>query len=214
MSEQQKRDVDLDAAIDAVAREMTNLEAPASLRAEVLARIEAPAAGRWLGWQRWSLAAGAAVVVIAAVAIWWPTGPGDVRGTGRQAGVTDAPSVRSAEFQPGVSDAPSGRSAGLQARGTGTAAVRDIGLPRPEPGQREARGTGSASVRGTEPEPRVDEATPDFGPAPLAGPPPIAIDALAPGAIDIAEMQVPALEQIQPIAIKDIPIGSTDPQRR
>ena len=55
---------DLDQAIDAVAREMTRMDAPATMRADVLARIEGGRTRAAAGLPRWAWAAGMAVVVL------------------------------------------------------------------------------------------------------------------------------------------------------
>ena len=190
----------LDEVIDAVAREMTNLEAPAGLRAEVMARVEESDPRRGFAWPRWALAAGAVVVVMAAVAMWRPIGPGNVRGTGlsrpeQRRGASPA-EAEGRRRQPGVLE-------GTSMRGTGLSASPPSATTGP-------RRSSASEVA----QPGVEDATADFGPPPLASPPPIAIDALGPGAIEIGELQVPALGPIQPLAIKDISIGSNEPQRR
>jgi len=92
--------VELDAAIDAVAREMTDAEPSGALRARVLDDIAQAAPRRAAAIPRWAWAgAGAAVVLAVASSVWIATRPAD----------QVSESIRSVESRPaprGASPAP------------------------------------------------------------------------------------------------------------
>jgi len=186
---------ELDDAIDAVAREMTALEASASMRGVVLDRIarERQHAG-FAGFdaRRWAWAGVAAVLVIGLAAGLVLLRPG----AGREVGTPQpgaAPTFAHAEpaavtSQPVVAVPASAAAERVASRG-----------PRPP-------------VQRVQPEPRGLAA--DAGPAPLAGPDAIDIAPLGPDAITIPELGVTPLGEIQPLTITPAGPGQGEPQRR
>jgi len=67
--------VDLDAAIDAVAREMTEFEPSGALRARVIGHIEQGRRHPSRAVPRWAWAGAAAAVTLAVATAVWVTGP-------------------------------------------------------------------------------------------------------------------------------------------
>jgi len=193
------RHADLDAAIDVVAREMTSLDAPATLRADVLAEIAGGGRPGRFALPRWAWAAtaAAAFAVVVLVAAIWMTRP--------------APEPESSAALRGAAPASAGagRTAGGGSPDAVVAAAGSMsgGLQNAAPGSRRA-GAASAAA------PDANSAEPDAGPAPLAAPQPIAVADLGPAVIEVTGIEVAPLNQLQPLAIKDISVGSTDPIRR
>ncbi|MCX6545896.1 MAG: hypothetical protein NTV05_15965 [Acidobacteria bacterium] len=179
----------LDQAIDAVAREMTALDAPAGMRAEVLARIEsAPRPGSAV-LPRWALAAGVAVLVLTVATALWVARPGDrpESATARH-DTSSTPAAVTTPSQP----QPSGNlvSAGLETGGTAKPVARGVAAVQP------------------------DEnviPTPEMGPTALARLDPIVIPELGPEAIHIPDIDIEPLGDLKPITIPDISVGSGEP---
>jgi hypothetical protein len=190
----QKATSGLDHAIDLVAREMTNLDAPAGTRVAVLARIEnAPARTGSTLLPRWAWAPGVAVVVLAVSAAVWFARPA-VR--------PESVTVRH--------DASSTPAAGTT-------------QPQPRPSETLASAGAAASLLpGLTVEPRaaavqpeeIATAAPEMGPAALPQPEPIVLAALGPDALQIPDISIAPFGDFKPITIQDIPVGSTEIQRR
>jgi len=206
---------DLDQAIDVVAREMTALDAPAGMRADVLARIEGlPRPGTAL-LPRWAWAAGLAVLVLAVAAAVWFARPGD-----------RAESVTAKQDSSSMPAAGATQSQ-LQASGTLASAgsVTSGTEPGPQPSRtlastalaitaRPAGGAGPAASGAAAAEPDQNATdTPEMGPPALAQLDPIVIAAIGPDAIHVPDIGVEPLVDPKPITIQDIPVGSGEPQR-
>jgi len=184
----------LDQAIDAVAREMTAVDAPATMMAEVLARIEGERE-RSAGWlPRWAWAAGVAVVVLAMASTVWFARPGD-RSESAAARHDSSPTLATggarSEPQPSGVLASAALAAGTQPAGAAGPAARDAAAAEPDPNA---------------------TATLEMGPAALAQPDPIAFVALGPDAIHIPDIGIEPIGDLKPITIQDIPVGSGEPQ--
>jgi len=204
----------LDRAIDTVAREMTALDSPAGMRADVLARIEgAPRPGTALV-PRWAWAVGLAVVVLAVSATVWFAGPGR-----RPESVTvrhdtsSMPAAGATQIQPEASGAvagagpvTAGTEPGPQPSGTLTSTAlatntRPVG----------DAGTAAGGAAAVQPDENAT-ATPEMGPAALAQLNPIVIAAIGPDAIHVPDIGVEPLVDPKPITIQDIPVGAGEPQ--
>ncbi len=188
----------LDDAIDVVAREMTNIDAPARLRADVLVRIEETPRSATALLPRWAIAAGMAVVVLAVTAAVWLARPGD---------------------RPGLVVSKHDSSS-TQARGGVRAKTQPLGIQASvgvaESAQTDARpgGAGGAVARAAvaaQPD-QTATAAPEMGPAALGQPEPIAIAALGPNALHIPAIGIEPLGELKPITIQDLPVDSGEPQ--
>ncbi|MEI6670126.1 MAG: hypothetical protein WCP29_18410, partial [Acidobacteriota bacterium] len=109
----------IDLVIDAVARDMTRVDAPPSMRASVLARIERQGGESGSGWPRAAWAAGFAVAVLVITAAVWFATPGRQPGVGADSmmatrGAAPVPAGRAAAPPPHPSTkvVPSGLVAG------------------------------------------------------------------------------------------------------
>jgi len=182
----------LDAAIDEVAREMTAAEPPATLRADVLARIARERGGRTDGllvprWA-WAGAAAAAILIVGVATTVWlsRTVPGPDRQpvTSARASASQPAPVTAPVMSAAVTTASAHPAQAARAARRPAAETRRLGLPD------------------------------DVGPAPLAGPDAIDIAPLEPAAIAIPELRVAALGDIEPITVPTIGPGSPEPQRR
>jgi hypothetical protein len=192
----------LDHAIEVAAREMTSVDAPGSMRAAVLARIET-APGGFARLPRWAMAGGVAGLALAVAFAVWMMRP-----------VSTPDAVTATQTTPAASPTggsrPESDSAQTLARltpvTTGSASVPASGAVR----------NGAASSGAAAAILAVDGATGrlEMGPPPLAAPAPIVIDALAPVAIAIPEIGIAPLGDLKPITIQDMTTGSTEPQRR
>jgi len=184
----------LDQAIDAVAREMTALDAPAGMRAEVLARIESERE-RSAGWlPRWAWAGGVAVVVLAMASTVWFARPGDrSESAAARHDTSSMPAAGAPQSQQPASGELAGAAlaAGTQLAGATGPAARDAAAAEPDPNA---------------------TATPEMGPPPLAQSAPIVLVALGPDAIHIPDISIDPLGDLKPITIQDIPVGSGEPQ--
>jgi hypothetical protein len=167
-----------DAAIDAAARAMTEVAAPADLRAGVRRRIEEPRrrARVRFGWP--AVAVGTAAVAMAAVALW----PSDERAA--------APGPRQ------TSTVMTGRPAPASAAGTSRdTAVATASATR---GERRETPAGRAVLRQT--------AAPASTPG-IVDIPPLAIAALGTEDIEAVDAFAPDAIDIDPISVRPLAIG-------
>jgi len=206
----------LDQAIDAVAREMTALDSPAGMRADVLARIEdVPRPGSAL-LPRWALAAGMAVLVLAvAAAVWFARPGGRLESVTARHDTSATPAAGATASQPSRNLASAGlvtraTTPGPQPSGALTMTGPAAGIPA-----RALSGGGAGTAAGGAAAVQPDEnatATPEMGPAALAQLDPIVIAAIGPDAIHVPDIGVEPLVDPKPITIQDIPVGSSEPQ--
>jgi len=170
----------LDAAIDGVAREMTDAEPSADLRGNVLEAIERGGRLHAPAFPRWAWAGAAAVLVLAvAMAIWV---------AGRRHGTPDAP-AQSAAIRGLASPAPDrsasapiGQSAAVvhaAAQPTAAQSVRRRSAPPPIAGDTLAESLGSI---------------PPLTLEPLSHHPPIQIDTISIEAVGISEVTIRPIE--------------------
>jgi hypothetical protein len=176
--------VDVDAAIDIVAREMTALDAPTDLKVRVLAEIESAAART--AWWRTPVWATAAAAALLAALIWiWPQ-PTPTPAS-QQATVTPSAVTQPSTEQPVRAAVPSSTSASQQLV---------VGAPqrRPVAGRTVSADVMTASEAestGTDDEPWVVvEMLPD--------PNPISIGALSVSPVEITTLTIPEL-RIDPV---------------
>jgi hypothetical protein len=185
---------ELDAAIDTVARDMTDAEPSASFRAHVLERVESnrqrPAVAT-----RWALAGAAAAIALAvATAVWV---------TGRHQETPGAP-VQSAALRPPALPAQP------------AAASNIVGQPRAGVGA-EATPAASQSARRRPPAPssapereiEPSGAIPALRIEPISGSPPIRIDTVSIETLGISEMTIQPL-QIGPLDAGRGTVGDSD----
>jgi hypothetical protein len=190
--------LDIDRAIDDAARALTAVEAPADMRARVLARLTtAPTAPEAGWWPRWTMAgAAAAILLIAAVGSWVATRP-DVGQAPRRAGrIETAPAgtervASSSTTPPGVQPRPA--AASVQ-----TAAPLRAGL--------------TTSVAAVELSTRTSEPEGESSIAALEFPSGITIEAVTTSTIEIDQIRItpisiPSLAEIAPIEITEIDDG-------
>jgi len=185
---------ELDRAIDAVAHEMTNAEAPVALRARVLARIDESRQQGGFGMPRWAWAGALTLVIATAAGIW-----------------LSVPTVH--QPQPDGAFATVTAPAGPPPAVESGAPPTITGIPSSTPQQ-----VASTATRGTRARVRAQHVEPGLawaaGPAPLPAPDPIAIDTLLPDALAIPGIDVAPLGEIQPITIPTASPGLPEPQRR
>ena len=182
----------LDTAIDQVAREMTAAEPPATLRADVLARIHSDRRPTGLLMPGWAWAGAAAAIVVGGVAATlWTARPEPVR--------EHTASAHNAASQP-----VSARSS------TATTPDSPVTLLAEAPAQSAAqpRAARPAAVQ------RRVGLPDDAGPASLEGPSALEIGPLELAEIAVPELGVSALGDIAPITVSTIGPGSPEPQRR
>jgi hypothetical protein len=182
----------LETAIDDVAREMTAMEPPASLRAGVLARLERDRGRRASGLllPRWAWAGAAAVVVVGVAATLWLARPEPAATPFASAGPgASHPTQARTVTQPPANPVPETTTASMQP------------ASRPGPAQQAAA-------------PQRIGLPDDVGPAALAGPDAIDIAPLGPEAIAIPDLGVNALGEIEPLTVSTIGPGAPEPQRR
>ena len=183
---------DLDALIDAVAREMTAAEPSGALRARVLDEI-APGRRQASAAPRWVWAGAAAVLLVAVAASVWLVRPAPLPG--------EAPATI-AQQRAAEPDAAARQGAEAAAAGGPTAAS----LPA-QPG----RPVGQAAVRVTPA--GVDEADRDSHNLPaLAAIEPLRFAAVEPAALQVHNMEIAPLTAMPSIDIPSIDPGSTDTQ--
>jgi len=188
----------IDHAIDVVAREMTNVDAPAGLRAAVLARIEnaSPRSGM-ARLPRWATAASLAIVVLAVAAVVWIERPGGrPESVGARVDSATATATGGAKSEPRSSETLA--SAGPAAAAPADARTSRNGGP--------VAGGGAATAEPGENVTRADDA----GPAALAPPDPIVLAAVGPAALHIPDIGIEPIGELKPITIQDIPVGSTE----
>jgi len=188
--------VDLDAAIDTVAREMTEGEPSGALRARVIERIEqgrrrtSPAVPRW-AW------AGAAVVLAAATALWVTAPmriPAETKATVAEQRAGGSPVTPSSEHPAVPSAARSARAAAPDgvpasaARVSRAVAVRDV----------QAAGIEAARDFNTVP--------------PLAEIEPLRFAAVEPGPLQIDVVGTTPFPTIEPLDIPSLDRGQSDTQ--
>ena len=197
--------IDIDAAIDVVAREMTDLDPSAALRARVLERIEQGRRRPGLVLPRWAWAGVAATMVLAlATGVWLtrsvqrPGGPEGNMAQQRAAepNLADAALPRQSVRpggEPGATAAtpPAGRAA-LSARAQRGPATR-----------------GAQSTAGSAAEAAADDAT--LVPA-LADIEPLRFSAVEPAPLDVPVVEVAPLNAVPTIDIPSLKPGSTDTQ--
>lgn len=192
-------DLELDAIIDAVAREMVSAEAPAGLRTQVLERLErdgrrvSPAAAL-----RWAWAPALALVLAVAAGTWFYT--------------RDVPIRRDDRSRPAsVAIARSTEAAGP------TAAA---GTPAAGAGTMEAapRGSGQAGrrVRGRRASATFSGASADEFPVvpALADIEPLTFPGIEPVHLNIPGVDVTPLDVIPPLEIPDLVLDATDSRSR
>jgi hypothetical protein len=180
--------VELDAAIDAVAREMTDAEPSGALRGRVLEQIQGEGRRRpSFAAPGWAWAGAAAVVMLAVVSsVWFATRPADqVREPARLAESRPAPRGASPAVQPGEGAATAGPTA-VTALASRAAALR----------------TASASA-----ETRAEDT--HHLPA-LAEIVPLSFTRVDPEALQIADVEVASLTAMPSIDIPSLDPGSTD----
>jgi len=189
----------IDEAIDLVAREMTNLDAPAGMRAEVLARIEsAPSRTGFALLPRLATAVSLAVIVLAVAAVLWfarPANRPETVAAINHSSPAQAPRAAKPETRSSETPAHTGLASTTPA-GTRTGAATGPAAGGAIPAQPDQNATGAA----------------DMGPAALAQPEPIVIAALGPDALQIPAIGVEPIGDLKPITIQDIPVGSTENQ--
>jgi hypothetical protein len=178
---------DLDAAIDAVAREMTDAEPSGALRARVLDDIAQAAPRRAAAIPRWAWAgAGAAAVLAVASSVWIATRPAD----------QVSESIRSVESRPaprGVSPEPRpSTEPGAAVPAAETTRASRAAAPRTVKASAETRAEDSHHL-----------------PA-LAEIAPLNFARVDPEALQIADVEVASLTAMPSIDIPSLDIGSTD----
>ena len=192
--------MDFDAAIDAVAREMTAGEPSGALRARVLERIEqgrrrsAPALPRWA----WAGAAAAAVLVLA-TAVWVARpapAPRDARATAaeqRPAGpLPAAPGAKGPTIQPAATSVRAASPDGVSE--TAARASRTVAA---------AQGVWAAG----------NDAAEDFNAVPaLAAIEPLRFASVGPAPLHIADMEITQISEMPSIEIPSLDPGSHDIQ--
>ena len=179
--------VELDAAIDAVAREMTDAEPSGTLRARVLEQIEDGRRRSSFAVPRWTWAGASAVLTLAvATAVWFAGRPLE---QSREAVhvVASGPAVRPAA-------SPAARPEGEPAGAGPEAAVR---VKR------------AATARMIQAD--VDEAAEDSHHVPaLAEIEPLRFAAVGPDPLQIAAVEVPAFPDMTSIDVPSLEAGSSD----
>jgi hypothetical protein len=184
--------VELDAAIDAVAREMTAVEPSPALRARVLDRIE-QASFRRSPSVRWAWAGAAATVVLAVAAAVW---------VGRPAQVPGGSGATVAERRATIPQLP----AAAQPQRPVETSVRSAAQPALAP-----RGTRTRPTRGIEPGASELAERRSLVPA-LADIPPLEFRAVEPGPLQIADVEVAPVPAMPEIDIPSLNPGPNDSQ--
>jgi hypothetical protein len=199
VSEQQ-----LDAAIDVVAREMTEMKPSAALRARVLERIEHDRQRPGFALPRWAWAGVSAAVVLAVATGLWLTrsvpGPGGSEGivAERRAAALNLPDAA----LPRQSAQPGGEPGAVAASAAGRPALS----ARAQPG-RSTRGAQSTAG------PAAEEATDYAGHVPaLADIEPLRFSTVEPAALHFPSVAVAPLDALPTIDVPSLSPGSTDTQ--
>lgn len=200
MSEHESRGPsdDLDRAIDAVARDMVGAEAPASMRASVLARLDGGSREGWIaGHHRPAVWAVAAAGIAVAIGLWVSL-------------PFEREQPRPAQAVAGGAAEPAPVFATPQALGTGAAVAGATGAA--EPSGATAATAATTTVAATRPWVRPRQPGPGAGPESLprlAAIEPLAIDPLAPPSLaledirvapmgDVPTLELPGLDEVLP----------------
>ena len=191
--------VDLDSAIDTVAREMTDAEPSGALRARVLERIEQGRHRTSAGVPRWAWAGAAAAVVLAVATAVWVVSPlrnqdaAQSTVAGQVAG--SPPSAAPRPEHPAVQFAAvSTQSASPEGSSPAAARVRQAVA---------ARGVGAAG----------DEAAEDLHAVPaLAEIKPLRFAAVGPAPLHIADVEITQMTEVPSIEIPSLDPGPHDIQ--
>jgi hypothetical protein len=199
VSEQQ-----LDAAIDVVAREMTDLDPSAAMRAQVLERIEQGRRRPGLVLPRWAWAGVAATMVLAvATGLWLIRPVQGPRGSERTVAERRAPG-------PNLSDAELPRQVAQAGGEPGATAASPAGRPalsaRAQPGPT-TRGAQSAVATSAGAVAEDDALVPA-----LAAIEPLRFSAVEPTGLHIPGVEVAPLDALPTIDIPSLNPGSTDTQ--
>ena len=191
--------VDLDAAIDIVAREMTAFEPSGALRARVLERIGEHRRHTMPAVPRWAWAGAVAAVALAVATTFWVTSP---------VPTSKAPQLTVAGNRTG------GPSPAVPA--TGKPAVHSAGVPAAASIQAGAGPTAAPTGRAAEvrrSRPAVVDVPADGHPVPaLAEIEPLRFSAVEPDPLQIAAVEVAPLRASPTIDIPSLDQGSTDSQ--
>jgi hypothetical protein len=194
----------LDAAIDVVAREMTDLDPSAAMRARVLERIEQDRQRPGFALPRWAWAGVSAVVVLAVATGLWLTrsvpGPGGSEGT----------VVERRAAAPNLSDAALPRQSAQPGGEPAATLVSPAGRPDLSARAQLATATrGAQSTAGT----AAEEATEYAGHVPaLADIEPLRFSTVEPAALHFPSVEVAPLDALPTIDIPSLNPGSTDTQ--
>jgi hypothetical protein len=193
----------LDAAIDVVAREMTDLEPSAALRAQVLERIEQGRRRPGLVLPRWTWAGVAATMALAVATGLWLTRPmPEPRGSEGTVAERRAAAPNSSDRTPPRQVAQAGSEPGaMPSSSTGQPAPGARALRMPKRGAQSAAGIAAGA------------AAEDDGRVPaLAEIEPLRFSAVEPAALHIPGMEVVPLTAVPTIDIPSLNPGSTDTQ--
>ena len=195
--------VDLDVAIDAVAREMTEGEPSGALRARVLERIEQGRRHALPAVPRWAWAGAAAAVLLAVATAVWLTGP--LRTPG------DSPTTV-ARQRSGV-PSPAAAGSGVTTVQPATAST-DTPSPEGAPAGTPAgasRTRRAVAVQGTRA--AGQEAAEDFKTVPaLAEIEPLRFASVEPAPLHLTDMEISSIAEMPSIDIPSLDTGSNDPQ--
>lgn len=190
---------ELDAAIDAVAREMTDAEPSGALRVRVLERIEQGRHRTATGLPRWAWAGVAAAAVLAIASAVWVVGP-----LRNQDAVQSTVAVQSAGGSPHAAPAPE-RPAIQSVAGPSQTASAEVMPAAPGPLGR------AAAVR--EVRPPADVAAEDFNAVPaLAEIEPLQFAAVEPAPLHIADVEITQITELPAIEIPSLDPDSPDIQ--
>ncbi len=190
---------DLDAAIDAVAREMTEGEPSGALRGRVLERFESERRRSSPGVPRWAWAGAAAVVVLVIAAAAWVVSP-----LRNQDAAQSTIAVQSAVGSPPAALAPA-RPA-VQADAASSQSASAEGMPAAP--VRQGRAAAVREVR-----PSGDAAAEDFHAVPaLAEIEPLRFASVEPAPLHVADMEITPIREMPAIEIPSLDGGSHDIQ--
>ncbi len=196
--------IDLDAAIDVVAREMTRMEPSAALRARVLERIEQETRRPGPVLPRWAWAGGAAVMLVAVATGLWLTrpmpGPRGSEGTVAQQRAA-APIVPDRSVP-----RPSVQTGSEPGANTGS---RPAGLLERSPSAPRMPLSGAQSIADAAAGPLMEDAA--LVP-PLADIEPLGFSTVEPAPLHVRIVDVAPLDLVPTIDIPSLHPGPTDPQ--
>ena len=196
--------IDIDAAIDVVAREMTDVDPSAAMRAQVLERIEQGRRRPGLVLPRWAWAGVAATMVLAVATGLWLARP--VQGPGGSEGTV----AEQRAAGPKLANATAPRPSARPGTGPGPTAASPAGRPALSAraqlgpathGAQSAVGTAAGAVA-------EDDA---LVPA-LAAIEPLRLSAVEPAGLHIPGVEVAPLGALPTIDIPSLNPGSTDAQ--